>query len=244
MAETIVRELKINKRYAGKPCGWCGHELLIGDDGAICEACESGHHARCWQDHSGRGLSTCVSAPLRDLGLLENTRRLRSDEKVCRHCEQLVYVDADICPHCGQIVTADGIYRGKQTTAREAKLAIMFSIGGLFFVLGLVLGPMAFLKGLDAEKAIAANPQLRGRPMAIAGRIIGIIDVLVWLTYLLASGSRWNLYNSAYIAEIASGIGYLAILIRLRRCCPLSDVEVALSKITTSVAIEIEKRSV
>ena len=40
MSET-VRRMKINKRYEGQPCQWCGGLFMLGDDGAICEACEN-----------------------------------------------------------------------------------------------------------------------------------------------------------------------------------------------------------
>jgi len=145
-----------------------------------------------------------VNTPLPDLGLPGQLRRLRSDEKTCRHCDKIIYMNADICRHCGQIVTADGVYRGEQTIAPEAKLSLMYSIVGLFCCLGLVLGPMGFKNGMDAKKAIAADPRLRGRSMAIGGQVIGVIDIVLWLGTLVLS-------PPAMSNQMAYWAGYLAI---------------------------------
>jgi RNA polymerase subunit RPABC4/transcription elongation factor Spt4 len=213
-----VRKLKINKRFASSACSWCGDSLLVGDDGAVCEACDSPHHARCWDEGGGCGQRSCVNAPLPDIGPPSEERQLRSDEKWCRYCDKIIYVEADICRHCGQIVSADGVYHGEKMIAPDAKLALMYSIFGVFCCFGLILGPLAFKNGIDAKKAIAANPRLRGRAMAITAQVIGTIDVVLWLATLALNPSLLNqsAYWMGYLAIPAMGFVLLILFIRWR----------------------------
>src|SRR5882724_10014953 len=104
-----VRRLKINKRFAALPCSWCGDALKLGEDGAICEACDSAHHARCWEERGGCAQSGCVNGPLPDIESPSGGRQFRSDEKACPYCEKIIYVEAEICRHYGAIVSADGV---------------------------------------------------------------------------------------------------------------------------------------
>jgi len=62
-----VRMLKANMKLDGKPCGWCQAILRLGDDAAVCTACEREHHAGCWQSQAGCATQGCANAPLRRL---------------------------------------------------------------------------------------------------------------------------------------------------------------------------------
>jgi len=62
-----ARTLKANLKLDGKPCGWCQVALRLGDDAAVCNACEKEHHGRCWESNAGCSTAGCVSAPLRRL---------------------------------------------------------------------------------------------------------------------------------------------------------------------------------
>jgi hypothetical protein len=62
-----VRTLKANLKLEGKPCGWCHAPLKLGDDAAVCTACEAAHHQGCWDTKAGCATQGCTSAPLRRL---------------------------------------------------------------------------------------------------------------------------------------------------------------------------------
>jgi hypothetical protein len=62
-----VRMLKANMKLDGKPCGWCQAALRLGEDAAVCTACEREHHARCWESQAGCSTQGCANAPLRRL---------------------------------------------------------------------------------------------------------------------------------------------------------------------------------
>lgn len=181
----IGRKLRINKRFEASACSWCGDGLKLGEDGAVCEACESVHHARCWDEQRGCGLNSCINAPLSNLGLMPpGQEQTNSNETACPHCKKKIFSDEDICRYCGEIVSADGRYHGEQKLEREARLALICSIIG-FFIAGLILGPIAFMKGRDAKKHIANNPRLKGRGVATAAQVLGVADLMFTLFMLI-----------------------------------------------------------
>jgi len=83
-------------------------------------------------------------------------------------------------------------YTGPKRTAPEAKEALKYALIGLI-CLGPVLGPLAIVKGTSAKKTIAINPMLEGEGLATAAQIIGGIEVLgfvIWIVSLFAGGGR------------------------------------------------------
>ena len=188
MSET-VRRLKINKRYEGSPCAWCGDLLLLGDDGAICAACESPHHARCWDKENGCNGPGCVNRPMQQLkdvspagvGVTQRiTRPLAQGEMVCPTCGDVV--TGGFCFRCRNLGAMD--YTGPKETLPEAKEALKYAIIGIF-CFGFVLGPLAIVKGTSAKKAIAMDPRYEGEGMATAAQIIGGIVCLLSLLYII-----------------------------------------------------------
>jgi len=184
-----VRRLKINKRYEGTPCRWCGQPLAVGDDGAICGACESVHHASCWDTHNGCNNPGCVNRPLEQLHNVapveqRPTTQLKPGETLCPTCGDVVQ---GYCFRCQNMATE---YTGPKRTAPEAKEALKYALIGLI-CLGPVLGPLAIVKGTAAKKTIAINPMLEGEGLATAAQIIGGIEVLgfvIWIVNLFAGG--------------------------------------------------------
>lgn len=186
MSET-VRRLKINKRYEGQPCKWCGDLLMLGDDGAICAACESPHHARCWDKENGCNNLGCVNRPLQQLKdvapvgvAAKPTRPLAPGEMVCPTCGDIL--SSGYCFRCRNLSAAD--YTGPKQTLPEAKDALKFAIIGIF-CFGFILGPLAIVKATSAKKAIAQDPRYEGEGMATAAQIIGGIVCLLHLVNIL-----------------------------------------------------------
>jgi predicted RNA-binding Zn-ribbon protein involved in translation (DUF1610 family) len=179
-----VRRLKINKRYEGLPCRWCGELLMVGDDGAICGACDSAHHARCWDRENGcNGDPACVNRPLQQLQGVKPVeqkpqRQLAPGERFCPTCGDVV---TSYCFRCQNLAQTD--YTGPKQTSPEAKEALKLAIIGLF-CFGFILGPLAIVRGTAAKKTIAQNPMFEGEGLATAAQIIGSIEVLLSLAYI------------------------------------------------------------
>lgn len=191
MSET-VRRLKINKRYEGSPCMWCGDLLLLGEDGAICAACESPHHARCWDRENGCNGPSCVNRPLQQLKDVrpvataqQPTRPLAPGEMVCPTCGDIV--SGSFCFRCRNL--SGGEYTGPRQTLPEAKEALKYAIIGIF-CFGFILGPLAIVKGTNAKKAIAEDPRYEGEGLATAAQIIGGIVSLLSVLYFIGLFTR------------------------------------------------------
>ena len=189
MSET-VRRMKINKRYEGQPCQWCGGLFMLGDDGAICAACENPYHARCWDKENGCNNQGCVNRPLQQLkdvapvGLPpppQPTRPLSAWEMVCPTCGDII--SNAYCFRCRNL-QAGSEYTGPKQTLPEAKEALKYAIIGIFCV-GFILGPLAIIKGTSAKKTIAMDPRYEGEGMATAAQIIGGIVCLLYVVNLL-----------------------------------------------------------
>ena len=74
---------------------------------------------------------------------------------------------------------------GMQPNAPGAVAALVCSLIGLF-IFGIILGPIGIAQGNKAMRNINENPgQFKGKGMAQAGIVIGIIDVVGWLIYII-----------------------------------------------------------
>jgi predicted RNA-binding Zn-ribbon protein involved in translation (DUF1610 family) len=98
------------------------------------------------------------------------------------------------CPTCGDVVTgycfrcqnlAETDYTGPKQTSAEAKEALRYAIIGIF-CFGFILGPLAIIRGTSAKKTIAQNPRLEGEGIATAAQIIGGIEVLFAIAYIVS----------------------------------------------------------
>jgi len=69
-------------------------------------------------------------------------------------------------------------------TSGMAVASFVLSLVGIF-CLGFITGLLALIFGAVAMNAISKNPGLKGRGLAVAGFIIGIIDVVGWLVWLV-----------------------------------------------------------
>ncbi|MBE0414948.1 MAG: DUF4190 domain-containing protein [Dehalococcoidia bacterium] len=66
-----------------------------------------------------------------------------------------------------------------RTTPGRAIASLVCAIVG-FFILGIVLGPIAIALGVGARRKIRENPELGGEGIATAGLVIGIIDTVFY----------------------------------------------------------------
>jgi hypothetical protein len=189
-----VRTLKANLKLEGKPCGWCQTPLKFGDDTAVCTACETAHHQGCWDTKAGCATQGCTSAPLRRLdvapgspfpaGVAPGAAPMAPGTMSCPRCGLVVTIGTPLCPACRAITSPDGIYHGPKTNAPGATTSLVLGLIGLV-VCGVILGPLAISSANRAKAAMAIDPSLGGEGMAATGKVLGIIDIVLFVVYLL-----------------------------------------------------------
>ncbi len=195
-----VRTLKANLKLEHKPCGWCQIELQLGEDAAVCTACEGAHHQRCWDSRAGCATAGCANAPLARLDPAPGSapgsapgiaaaaapalRELSPGMMRCPQCSKAIPEGTLICSFCRSVTSPDGIYHGPKINAPGATAALVYGIVG-FFVCGIVLGPLAISKANAAKRAMAENPTYGGAGLATAGTVLGVIDIIGWAIVLI-----------------------------------------------------------
>lgn len=105
-------------------------------------------------------------------------------QKQCPHCGNFVGYYDQMCVYCNNVTSPDGIYHGPQINAPGASAALAYGIVG-FFICGIIFGPIAISKANQAKALIDADPQYKGRGMAQAGYIMGIVDIVFFVLFLL-----------------------------------------------------------
>jgi hypothetical protein len=214
----------------GKPCGWCQAALRLGEDAAVCTACEREHHARCWESQAGCSTQGCANAPLRRLdgpgqgspyapgggspfpqggapgspfpqgggapyapggspfpqgGVAPYAQgALPPGYMSCPSCRSAIMVGSQICPACRAITSPDGLYHGPKINAPGATQALVYGLIGLVFC-GVILGPVAISKASAAKRAMASDPTLGGEGLATAGMVLGIVDLVLFVIYVM-----------------------------------------------------------
>lgn len=184
MGETY-KQLKANLAIKDKPCGWCMRPLELGVETAVCTACAREHHLECWEQEMGCGAEGCVNAPLKKLAQEKApAEELPPGKMKCPHCRELVQQGEAICPFCEQATSPDGVYDGPKENAPGATAALVWGIIGLFFC-GPILGAVALSNAKKAEGFLATSPRYGGEGLAKAGRVLGIIDIVLWMLVII-----------------------------------------------------------
>jgi hypothetical protein len=194
-----VRTLKANLKLEGRPCGWCQAPLKLGDEAAVCTACEAAHHQGCWDSQAGCAAQGCASAPLRRLdvapaaaapgspflaGAAPGAPLLAPGMMSCSRCGLTITIGTPLCPACRAITSPDGLYHGPRTNAPGAVRSLVLGIIGLF-VCGIILGPAAISSANKAKEAMAIDPSLGGEGLATAGKILGVLGIVGFVITIL-----------------------------------------------------------
>jgi hypothetical protein len=174
------RRLKVNKRLAERTCSRCNAALAFGQDAVACLRCEQVYHAACWDEAGGCASAGCENAAIPRLDPQTTVHKeVPPGRQECPHCGRQFRAGAKICPSCKRAPTADGIYHGPTTNAPGAVASLVYGILSIF-ICGLIFGLLAINKAGEAQKAIARDPTLGGTGLATAGKVIGIIGLVLW----------------------------------------------------------------
>jgi hypothetical protein len=87
------------------------------------------------------------------------------------------------CADCKKMALTDGVNsipHAALIPSGEAKESLTYALVGLL-CFGIILGPMAISKGIEARKQMALNPQLTGWGKANAGIAIGSLSLVFWI---------------------------------------------------------------
>jgi hypothetical protein len=190
-----ARNQKVNLKLEGQPCQACRMPMGLGDDAMVCTACETGHHAKCWNSFGGCAKPGCTHAPARPVAppvaALPPPPVMPAGMMPCPACRSAIYIGSPVCPYCRAITSPDGIYHGPKTNAPGAVASMVCGIIGILFC-GIVLGPVAIGLGSSARRHISQNPTYGGGGFAIAGLVLGILALIVNVIgfIIVAGGSR------------------------------------------------------
>jgi hypothetical protein len=171
--------MKANRRIAGKICPICQDEIKLGEAIVICEYCKLPFHSACWEANGGCGTYGCAG---------EATARPRqsfADFSVSR--DQLPGGREAGRPDAG------GRHPIPTTSPKAGAFGIASLVFGLLGVvslgvaarlLALVFGALAIVFGSFAFREMSRDRTARGRGLAAAGLVFGILDVvggIVWM---------------------------------------------------------------
>jgi S1-C subfamily serine protease len=186
-----ARSLIACPREVGAECPRCAAEIALGDPIMVCQACGTVHHRLCWKEHGRCGSYSCAPA-----------RRPALERAISEPTLTITQLDLDravpLAAAGPRVRYANASDVGRGATAANApsginRLAIaslVCAIAGIPFF-GVITGLVAILLGVLALAAIRTTAQ-RGLGLALAGVLLGIVDVVGWivgLAVLLSQGA-------------------------------------------------------
>lgn len=170
-------KLRANKTIArDKICEACKNQFQMAEEIIQCLGCNGYYHTNCWSDNGGCKIPSCVPSEVKaEVPASENIH--------CPHCGRSIRAGALKCKDCGGLV--DEEMKQYQAIASKgmapgAVSSLVVGIIGLF-LFGFILGWIAISNGRSAIKEIEGDPGYRGKGVAIAGIIMGGIDIAGWL---------------------------------------------------------------
>lgn len=100
-------------------------------------------------------------------------------EPFCSHC--LVFLKGSpYCAACKTMALPPGAMAIAAKPCPQASEALRYAVVS-FFCFGVVLGPVAISKALDARKRITEDPTLLGRGRANAAIFLGVAALGLWI---------------------------------------------------------------
>ena len=110
----------------------------------------------------------------------------------CMKCGKENEEGAKECVACGaqlEVVqsvaqTQDKPVQSADKKCKKAKTSLIAAIVGLI-IAGIICGTYAFVSGIQALKEIKTDKELSGKGMAIAGIVLGLLDVVLSIYSLM-----------------------------------------------------------
>lgn len=178
-----VRNLKVNARWAGKPCAKCSIALGLGESASICEVCGSPHHQECWVANNGcAGDSDCSNAPP-PVEAPSQPSEPTPGFVECPNCGNRERSSMRYCTACRTVFDPADVQRAPGALASLVCGSIALLAGGWIFVY------FAVKQGGKALALIESDPTYTGAKMARAGRIMAWVAIPFWILIFLVGES-------------------------------------------------------
>jgi S1-C subfamily serine protease len=179
-----ARSLIACPREVGAECPHCAVEIVLGDPIMVCQACGTVHHRTCWRAHERCGAYSCAPA-----------RRSSPEPRHSEPVLTITHAELDravpLAPAARQIAAATRIGSAHSpqrspVAAGVNGLAIASFICALAGIplFGIITGFVAVVLAVIALGAIRATSQ-RGLGLAIAGLLLGLVDVVGWIALIV-----------------------------------------------------------
>jgi S1-C subfamily serine protease len=164
-------------REEGCTCPHCGQATQQGSEIAVCSQCGTVHHRSCWTRQESCGSYNCAPARRQNLTGGEPAWRITAEDL------------AAAMPLPARTAVGPAVLRVEPPrTSRLAVAAFVTSLAGIPFF-GAVTGLVAILLGSLALGGLRASQQ-RGSALALAGVLLGLLDVVGWVVFLCVFLSR------------------------------------------------------
>ena len=102
----------------------------------------------------------------------------------CPKCGNNIKDEEKVCSNCGETVDSNNNAAVNKSNKFNTKsiISFVFSIAGLF--LFRPFGIVGLILGIISKKEISKSEEV-GKPFAIAGIVIGIIDIIIFIVMIV-----------------------------------------------------------
>jgi uncharacterized membrane protein YvbJ len=126
----------------------------------------------------------------------------------CPKCGEQTPEGSNFCQKCGAALTTQPASLDQSLSVLETERTSGLAVASL--VLGIVsfgfnpLAVLAIIFGAVAMSQTRKNPNLRGRGMAVAGLVLGIVVTAVWIIIIIWLGSVFWLFGTSSTSTVFS----------------------------------------
>lgn len=110
----------------------------------------------------------------------------------CPKCGAQNPDNSSFCGKCGTALTQTAaVPQRPLETARNSGLAVASLVLGIIGIFINFLSILAIIFGAIAMSQTGRNPNLKGRGMAVAGLVLGIVVAAFWIIIIIIAGSAF-----------------------------------------------------
>ena len=138
---------------------------------------------KCVYHPDADAVGACVNC---GAGVCDTCRVMLAGKLYCQACADMAFAEqqARPAPPPGPSLVQPSLLPRVQAPGAVTSLVLAI-IGFVIWPIGLILGPLAINYANQARDAIAANPMLDGSGMATAGYVLGIVDLILGVLFIL-----------------------------------------------------------